>query len=242
MERIARIALGIWIGSLLAACGGGAGPRVLQPQAHDEARPTFNVQAAFNSSITDTTPLAFAVEGMANGTAYTGSGTMEQGMLQTVSEFDSQGGALRKAMPVRMTLHVDGKAVQVDTTAQEFYSRHELRLLGRASSEFTQVDSYHPLPAEARVGDTGTLYTGSRFSDPGRRNRVGATVASYTVEPGATADTALLVVRVADNRADGSPGTVTTTVFRISQAGTARRVSETLLDATTRSTLRATYS
>jgi hypothetical protein len=167
---------------------------------------------------------------------------MEQGMLQTVSEFDSQGGALRKLTPVKMTLVVDGKPVQVDSTAQEFYSRHELRLLGRAASEFTQVTSFEPLPAEAHVGDSGTLYTATRYGDATRRATVGSTVATYSIEPDTAPDTALLVLRVADNRADGSPGTVTTTVLRISRGGTARRVSETTVDALTRSTLKATYS
>ncbi|MBC5766036.1 hypothetical protein [Ramlibacter albus] len=246
MDRIARVALAFCFAASLCACGGGAGTMVLQPVQQAEEKPTFNVQAAFNNSITDTTPLSFKVEGMANGTAYTGTGTMEQSMLHTVSEFDAQGGALRKVTPVKMTLNVAGKAMQVESAAQDYYTRQELRLLGRAGTgpthEFTQVTRYEALPAEAQVGHSGTLYTAKRYSDESRRSETGNTVATYTVEPDTSLDTALLVLRVADNRADGSAGTVTTTVFRISQAGTARRVSETTVDAVTQSTLKATYS
>jgi hypothetical protein len=245
MERIGRIALSFCFGALLCACGGGAGTMALQRQAQTEERPLFNLQAALNSSITDTTPLSFKVEGIANGTAYSGTGSMEQSMLQTVSEFDSNGGALRKSMPMKMTLAVNGRPVQVETTTQDFYSRHELKLLGRVSSgtnvEFTEVTQYNALPAEAHVGASGTLYTARRYSDNTRATATGATAATFSVEPDTASDTALLVIRVADDKADGSPASVTTTVFRISQAGTSRRVSETTVDSLARSSLKATY-
>lgn len=244
--RISRWALALCCLSGLAACGGGAGERLLQPMAQQQERPTFNVQAAFNNAVTDTTTLAFKVEGNANGVPYQGQGSYEQGMLQTVSEWDSQGGALRKLTPVRMTLTIDGRDVKVETAAMEFYSRGDLRLLGRKgpapAMEFTEVTRYDGLPQEAQVGDYGTLYTARRYTDEARRTPTGTTTATYTVEPdGAALDTALLVLRVADSRADGVDGSTTTTVYRISRAGTARRVSETTADATTRSELRAVF-
>jgi hypothetical protein len=245
IERLSRLALCICFGATLAACGGGAGTMVLQPQAQEETRPTFNAQAAFNNSITDTSTLAFQVEGTANGVPYRGEGSYEQSMLHTVSEFDAQGGALRKVTPVKMNLSVNGRQVQLETTAQDFYTRQDLRLLGRVGPapnlEFTDVTSYNGLPAEARVGMTGTVYTAVRYSDAAKRNAIGTTVATYTVEPDSSADTALLVLRVADNRADGTAGATTTTVYRITHAGTARRLSETTADAASQTMLKATF-
>ena len=245
--QLARGAIGVCLLALLGACGGGANPLVIHAAADegDVARPTFNVQAAYNNAITDVTPLAFKVEGLANGVPYTGEGSYEQSMLETVAEFDSQGGALRKRTPVRMSLKVNGQQVNVDTVAQEFYARYGLQLLGRIGpapqQEFTQVTSYNALPSEATVGASGTLYTANRYSDEGKRNLTGHTQAVYTVEPDGTPDAALLVVRTTDSQADGSAGTVTTTRYRITKAGTAKRLSEATADAAGNTTLTATF-
>jgi hypothetical protein len=245
--QLVRGAFGVCLLGLLTACGGGANPLVIHSLAQQEEgeRPTFNVQAAYNNSITDVTPLAFKVQGLANGVPYTGDGSYEQSMLETVSEFDSQGGALRKRTPVRMSLDVNGQMVKVDTVAQEFYARMGLQLLGRIGpapqQEFTEVTAYHALPAQASVGASGILYTANRYSDESKRTLTGRTEAVYTVAPDSTADAALLVVRTTDSRADGAAANTTTTTFRISKSGTAKRLSEATADASGNTTLTATF-
>lgn len=241
---VSRFALCVGLAAVLTGCGGGSGTMVLKPLAQEEDRPSYNLQAAFNNGITDTATLAFDVEGAANGVAYRGKGSLEQSMLQTVAEFDTQGGAMRKVTPMKMKLTVEGREVQVDSTAQDFYSRGDFRLLGRLGPalEFTEVTSYNGLPSEAQVGASGTLYTAKRYVDSNRTAVAGTTVATYTLEPDmGSQETALLTLRVTDDRADGLPGTRTTTVWRINRGGIARRVSETTVDAATQSSLKATY-
>ena len=103
------------------------------------------------------------------------------------------------------------------------------------------MTSYNAWPTDATVGASGTLYTANRYSDEGKRNLTGHTQAVYTVEPDGTPDAALLVVRTTDSQADGSAGTVTTTRYRITKAGTAKRLSEATADAAGNTTLTATF-
>ena len=241
----AGFALGLL--AALAACSDGAGvPSWRTANAQQEAmRPTFNVQAAFNYTITDVTPLAFRIEGTAGGVPYVGTGFYEQSMLETVAEFGTQGGALRKSTPVRMNLTMGGREVKAESLTQEFYTRHGLQLLGRVGKapqqEYLEVTSYAGLPSQAAVGTGGVLYTADRFSDEARSVRTGRTEATYTLEPDGVAGSAVLIVRAEDKGLDGSTMAVTTTLYRINQGGTAKRVSETTADGSGNVTLTATF-
>lgn len=231
----------------LAACGGGMGLpawRPITPQ-QEAVRPAFNVQAAYNYTVTDVTPLAFRVEGTADGVPYAGTGFYEQSMLETVAEFGNHGGALRKTTPVRMTLSVGGREVKAESLTQEFYTRMGLQLLGRLATgpqpEFLDVTSYAGLPSQAAVGSGGVLFTADRYSDEGRRVLTGHSEATYALEPDGVPGSAVLVVRTEDKALDGSVSAVTTTVYRISQAGTAKRMSETIADGQGNTRLAATF-
>ncbi|MGE4239257.1 hypothetical protein [Ramlibacter sp.] len=244
--RSALIAFGICISACLGACGGGAGSLArVAAQDNQQERPSFNVEAAYNSSVTDNSTLAFTVEGTSNGVPVQGKGQYEQSMLETVAEFAGQGGALRKVTPVRMTLEVGNRQVNVESTAQDFYSRQGLRLLGRVGpapqQEFIEVVSYAGLPGEAKVGSSGVVYSAKRYSDASRRTTTGTTEATWTLESDTSGEAALLVLRVADARADGTPVATTTTVYRITSSGSARRVSETTTDEAGASNLRTTF-
>ena len=241
----ATIALCIGLLAGLAGCGGGAATLARVTAQEQEARPTFNVEAAFNNAITDNSTLAFTVEGTANGVPVRGKGQYGQSMLETVSEFDHRGGALRKMTPVQMTLDVNHKQVNVESVAQDFYTRHGLKFLGRLGpgphQELMEVTRYEGLPGEAQVGSSGVVYTANRYTDASRRTPAGTTEATYTLEPDTGPDSALLVLRVEDLDAEGTPRNTTTTVYRITRSGTARRVTETTADAATNSTLQATF-
>jgi hypothetical protein len=242
-----RAGLALVLLASLVACSDGAGlPAWRRADAQQEAiRPTFNVQAAFNYTVTDVTPLAFRIEGVANGVPYVGTGFYEQSMLETVAEFGSQGGALRKTTPVRMTLTMGGREVKAESLTQEFYTRHGLQLLGRVGNapqqEYLEVTSYGGLPSQAAVGAGGVLYTADRYAYAALRVRTGRTEATYTQEPDGVAGSAVLTVRAEDKGLDGSTRGITTTVYRINQGGTARRVSETTADGSGNTTLTATF-
>jgi hypothetical protein len=232
--------------AVLTGCGGGAGAGALARVTAQEApQGNYNLQAAFNNSITDNSTLAFTVEGTANGVPVQGRGQYEQSMLETVSEFDHRGGALRKTTPVRMTLDVNQRQVQVESTAQDFYSRQGMQFLGRLGPgpqrEFVEVTHYAGLPSEARVGASGTLYTANRYSDAVRRVLTGTTQATFMLEPDTAPESALLVIRVTDSAPDGAEVGTATTVYRVTQSGSARRVSESTSDIAGNNNLRATF-
>jgi len=243
-KSTAKGVLGALLSLALVACGGGetvAAPEAAPQMSAATEGPIFNVRAALNHAVLDTNTLSFKVEGESNGTAYRGTGTYEQGALHTVSEFNSQGGALRKLIPVRMTLQVNDKPVTVEAKAEEFYTREDLHLLGKMKAapaqEFTEVISFSALPTSVGVGASGSFYSAVRYSDSTRQAQLGTTRATYSVEPDTVEGSALLVVRVVDARPDSSPRSTTTTTYRITAAGTGRLLSESTVDTTTATTL-----
>lgn len=217
--------------ALLAACGGGGGGSS-GPVTSTE---TFQMRTAYVSYIQDSRSLPFTVAGSVSGTTVTGSGTTTQGSMFSTT-FEGQA-AQAKTTTATGTLTANGQNLPLASTATTYVDSN-YNPLGFNSTEYEVVTSSTPIPASAKVGDTGTWYSANRYTSSSKASRTGTETATFVLEPD-TASTALLKIIQVQKDTSNTVTSTSTTTFRMTPAGGLTRLSETLLQGNT--SLTATY-
>ena len=118
------------------------------------------------------------------------------------------------------------------------YFTADYRPLGRVDdSSYQVVTSWTPLPIDAKVGDSGQMFTMEAWDSAARQSYYGSAVVSYAV----AADSATSVLfKLINNTTDFANATAVSTItFRVTTSGALTIVSETYEDAA--GTLTITY-
>lgn len=210
------------ISALLVACGGGGGGSASSTDA-------FQLRTAYVSYINSTGSWPFTVTGSTSGVNVTGSGTTTAGSISGTT-FEGQV-AQAKNTTATGTINANGQSIPLATTGTS-YVNSNYDPLGFSGSEYEVVSSSIPIPATARINDTGTWYSSVRYTSSSKTTRKGTATATFVLEPD-TASTALLkIIRIEKDTANAVTSTSTNT-FRMTPAGTLTRLSETVLQGTT---------
>ncbi len=229
---------------VLTSCGGGGSEGSSEVAAVRGS--TYNVQAAYIGYVTDTKSYQFSIEGTASGINVTGSGVITQSALIDSSYNDKP--ARKKSITLEGNLSAGTRSVRLYSYSDRFFDS-TFRFFGREIpvTEYTIVNSTTPLPAAARIGDSGVWYTETLYSlcrnngcskahtpvtitdgvnvyavaDP----VIGSYETKYLLEAG-SADTALITVTTTKRSVAGATLGVYTSVYRISPAGSLTYLQE----------------
>lgn len=215
--------------TVLAACGGGGGGSS-GPVTSTE---TFQLRTAYVSYINGSGSWPFTISGTVSGVNVTGSGTETAGSVSSAT-FEGQA-AQAKTTTATGSFSVNGQNYPLASTSTAYVSSN-YDPIGFNGEEYEVVSSSVPIPATARVNDTGTWYSSTRYTTSNKTRREGTSTATFVLEPD-TSSTALLKIIRIEKDTGGTVTSTTTSTFRITPAGGLSRINETILIGSTSLTL-----
>lgn len=216
--------------SILAACGGGGGGGPSAVSTND-----YQLRQAWVNYVSMSTTQRFTVSGTINGVAVSGSGTETDGTL-VASSFEGKP-SLSKTTVVTGTLSSSGQSLPYGSTGVGYVDSNYMPL-GQSGNEYAVVTGTPVIPQTARINDTGTLYTATRYPTSQKSYSIGTLTVSYALQPD-TADTALLKVITTRKTTSGSTYSTDISIFKMTPAGALTPVSEQYQDSN--SALTITY-
>ena len=143
---------------------------------------------------------------------------------------------MAKTETVTGTLSVAGQTLPYGTSGTNYVDSTYLPLGNDAGDEYVVVTASN-IPQTARVNDTGTLYTGTRYPSSDKRFVIGTVNASYVLQPD-TGSTAILKVIVIDKTSSGATEGTSISSFRITPAGALTPLTEDYQEGRTSLNLR----
>ncbi len=207
--RLASIATTLT--TALAACGGGGGASGTAPTTPTPT--TFPLAAAMASYASDTKPVQFTVTGTAtlNNQALpvTGSGSVSVALAAGTFEGAT---AQVKTLTTTGTVAVQSTTAPVVSTTVTFYDSSYRTLGGSSASAYCVNSAPGNFPASAMVGDSGTWYSGTCYTNSSKTVKAATGTASYSLEP-STDSSAVLRITLKET---ASTGAVTTQEFTYS--------------------------
>jgi len=168
----------------VTACGGGGG-------GDSTPTPPASVALAQALRTVETTGIqkTFNITGSAisGGQSFdvTGSLQLSASGYNTPTTFEGQP-ALSETSTVNGTLNVNGQALPLASTSQNFVTSNYVPLGFAAAGFYCVVTSSTPLPATASVGTVGTYFTAACYTDSTKAVPVGTETDTYAVSAGTT--------------------------------------------------------
>jgi hypothetical protein len=216
-RRIALAAVATAAASLLAACGGGGGSGTTAPAATTSTT-SFALGAALASFVKDTRTASFTVSGTGSNGSQTitvsGSGTAAESAV--LGTFEGAA-AYNKTSSLVGSLTVQGTTNPLNTSGVDNYDLNFKPVGSTSASSYCVTTSYVALPATVRVGDTGSWYEQTCYTNASKTTKVLTLAVSFQIETD-TASTALWRIQ---QRATTTAGVTTsgTAAYRITPSG-----------------------
>lgn len=138
-------------------------------------------------------------------------------------------------------MQANGVSIPIADTSADFFGNDNKPLGRTATGIYCVYTNQTPIPAIAKVGDTGMWYAGTCYTSSTKFTKVATTQVSYVLEPNTDATAILkLVQKLTDN--SGQTG-IATAAYRVSTTGAVTRLTETasISDSGVRINLTMTY-
>ena len=226
LTGVSRYAAATATALALAACGGGGSDT---PTPTTGATTTFPIAAAMASYARDTRTVPFTLTGTGTSggqtIAVTGSGNIAATII--AGTFEGAPAQVR-TLTTTGTVTAQGTSSTVSDRTVAFYDANYQALGSSTASGYCVHSGITGLPASAKVGDTGTWYSATCYTNSTKSVRTGAVAVSYAIES-LTATSVILKVTF---KVTPQIGTVTTQEipYTITAAGavSARETAVTL--------------
>lgn len=205
----------------LVACGGG-GEEISPPVASPANFPLSLVAEAL---IKEHASFAVRIEGTVTqgrqSIPLTGTGTYS--VSNTTSTFEGAP-SIRRSSTTTGTIGASGISIPVADTGADYFGV-DFKPLGRvASGAYCVYTNQTHIPAAATIGQSGTWYSGTCYTNSTKASRLGTTEVSYVLEAD-TASTATLKL-IYKITGTGGQAASSTSAYRITTSGGYTRVSE----------------
>ena len=215
--------------SALAACGGGGGGGAPATVSVSD----YQLRQAWVNYVTLSGTQRFTISGTISGVAVTGSGTETDGSL-VAATFEGKP-ALSKTVVVTGTLSSSGQSLPYGSTGVGYVDSNYMPL-GQSGNEYAVVTGTPVIPQTAKINDTGTLYTATRYPTSQKSYSIGTLTVSYALQPD-TAYTALLKVITTRKTTSGSTYSTDISTFKMTPAGALTPVYEQYQDSSSALTI-----
>lgn len=226
MKNTIKLLLAIASVVLLVACGGGGGGGTPAPVASTQ---TFDLRAAYVSSLINTSTNTFTITGSQDSVTITGSGTGTYGELSS-GTFEG-GSAQQRTSTVTGSFIVEGQSFPLNYSSVSWFDSNYLPLGADAGDEYTVVVGTATIPTEAKVGDSGQLYISNRFTSSAKTTALGTIASTYVVEPD-TASTAIVTLISTYKSTSNTTEQINSAQYRINTSNGFTRIKETGLNLT----------
>ncbi len=171
---------------LIGACGGGGGGGTPAPTVPVAAALSFPLKTAFSSTVANGSTRQLTVSGSCNGTANLTSAAAVGG-----ATFEGISGRLSAARTLTISL-TNCTPASIASTQTIYYDSNYTPLgTNTVGGEYGVFLTAPNIPTSAKVGDTGTIGTMTRYTNSTKTVLAGQSVSSYVVEAD-TASTAIL--------------------------------------------------
>lgn len=187
---------------------------------------SFQLRTAYVNYISRSGSWPFKVTGVESGVSFTCSGTETAGNVSSTT-FEGQA-AQAKTTTVTGSFNLNGQDLPLAGSSTAYVGTN-YDLLGFSGEEYEVVTSSKPIPATAKVNDTGNWYTADRYSNSSKTFRLGTSTATYVLEPD-TASTALLKIIRTERDTRGNLTSTSTITFRMTPAGELTPLKETTIE------------
>ena len=189
LTGVSRYAAATATALALAACGGGGSDTPVQTTS---ATTTFPLASAMASYARDTRTVPFTLTGTGTSggqtIAFTGSGNIASTIV--AGTFEGVAAQVKTVM-TNGTVTAQGTSSAVIDTSLVFYDSNFQSLGTSSDSSYCVTSGTSALPASAKVGDAGTWYVTTCYTNRTKSVRIGDTTFSYAIEP-LTATSAIL--------------------------------------------------
>lgn len=165
----------------LAGCGGGGSGT---PATTTSATPTLPLAAAMASFARDTrtTPFTVAGTGSSGGqtVAFGGSGSISS----TIAAGTFEGVAAQvKTLTTNATLTAQGASSPISDTSVAYYDANYQTLGTSAATSYCVSSPSGGFPASAKVGDTGTWYSATCYTNSTKSVKTFTRTLTFSIEP-----------------------------------------------------------
>ena len=215
LTGVSRYAAATATALALAACGGGGSDTPVQTTS---ATTTFPLASAMASYARDTRTVPFTLTGTGTSggqtIAFTGSGSVASSIA--AGTFEGVAAQVKTVM-TNGTVTAQGTSSAVADTAVAFYDANYQTLGTSTASSYCVSSGSASFPASAKVGDTGTWYTATCYTNSTKSVRISTNTLSYVIEP-LTATSVILRVTLKSTPQTGVASTQDLT-YTITTAG-----------------------
>jgi len=191
-----------------------------------DASATYNLQAAYDLSITQPESREFDITGESEGVSVTGTGTVSTSAL-AAGTFEGMPAQVRTT-DSSFVLELIGLSTPFSSTSFAYYDNNN-RFLGGDGEGYEVVDAYFDLPTAASSGDTGLIYQSTLYTDSTKSIIEGTNTVTYTTTLDSNNTLTLTVISVTRNSAGETTQTITRR-WRVFADNSVERLGETLLD------------
>ena len=212
-----RAAMSAFALATLQACGGG-GDSVVASSA------SFPISQALDSYVRDAKSSPVSITATVNGVPFAGSGTISESIATTTFEGVT---AFQKSSTLAGTLSGFGQSIPISSTSASYFDANFKPLGKTDSAQYCVTTSTTPVPATARIGDSGNWVVYTCYTGSSKTVRLGTIAATYVLEPD-TATTGILKISNLFSADIGGSFNATATL-RLTTAGGLTRLSETAL-------------
>lgn len=203
--------------AFLASCGGDGGSSPLV-----SATASFPISQALESYVKDTKSSQLSITATKDSFFLTGQGTLSESTTTTTFESAT---AFQKTSFLNATLSGAGQTIPIKSTSSSYFDS-SFRPLGQTDTgQYCVTTSTTPIPATAKIGDSGSWFVYTCYTDSSKTLRLGTITVTYALEP-ETATTGILKINQLFSFGGGFTATAT---LRLTTAGQLTRLSETAL-------------
>lgn len=211
---------------LLGACGGGGGDGGSSGNSNSTSAPqdvSVPLQTAVANEVNNGITVNFSITGTVGGTAVTGSGSLND--AKAVAGMFNGAAVLTTTETLSGTVMANGVSQQFSTMRTIFRNPATFAEVAENIGGPVVIFPAYVFPSTVKAGDSGTLVTGTVFSDSSMTTKTGSVVRAFSVA--ADTSTTLLVtftesdfdtnnVKLADDQ----------TTLRVDTSGNIQFVSE----------------
>lgn len=217
--RAASATTAIAAAALLVACGGaGGGGGSAGAAAPTSSTATFALGSALAALVKDARTTTFNVSGTASKSgqtfAVTGNGTTSE---STVLGTFEGAAAYNKTTTVTGSLSAQGVSAPLNSTGTANYDLSFKPLGSISANGYCVTSSYVALPTTAKVGDSGSWFEQTCYSNSAKTTKLVTSTSSFQIEPD-TSSTALWRVKTNVSAPTGA-SISSSTAYRITPSG-----------------------
>ncbi|MBV8271542.1 MAG: hypothetical protein JO067_04650 [Cupriavidus sp.] len=223
MNNTKKILVTTALTMLLGACGGGDGGGSSGGSSSTTQNVSVPLQTAVANVVNNGITVSFSISGTVGGTAVTGSGSLVD--TKAIAGMFNLEAVLQTTETLSGTVMVNGVSAPFSSTRTIFRNPATFAEVAEDLGGPVVIFPAYVYPSKVQAGDSGTLVTGTSFSNASQTTKTGTVVRSFSVAAD-TSSTLLVTFTESDFDTNNVKLADDQQTLRIDTAGNVQFVSE----------------